>query len=265
MTSFTTSRDGTKIAFDRLGAGPSVVIASGMFCARPATQPLAEQLAERFTVFNYDRRGRGESDDTAPYAVAREVDDLAALVAEAGGTASVYGHSSGAGLALHAAAQGVPIARLVLHEPPWGDDDEQSRRDARALADDVSAAIADDRRADAIKRFMRDTGMPADMLEGMSREPGMQAIAPTMVYDLEVMGDFTGGSIPAAVVRAVDVPTLVVAGGASPDFFRDTAERLVALMHDATLAVLDGCDHSAPAEVVAPVVAEFFTRRSESR
>ena|SRR5215207_797470 len=128
MTSYVTSADGTKIAFDRLGRGSPVVVIGGLFCYRRAMQGLAEQLAPRFTVVNYDRRGRGESDDTVPYAVEREVEDLAALIAEVGGTASVYGHSSGAGLAVQAAASGVPIARLVLHEPPYGGDDEESKR-----------------------------------------------------------------------------------------------------------------------------------------
>ena len=120
MTRHVTSADGTQIAYDRLGGGPPVVLVSGLFCDRRTTSRLAETLAESFTVYNYDRRGRGDSGDTAPYAVAREVEDLAALIAEAGGSASVYGHSSGAGLALQAAARGVPITGLVLPSPPTG-------------------------------------------------------------------------------------------------------------------------------------------------
>lgn len=112
------SADGTPIVFDRLGDGPPVVLVTGALCDRSATRALAEELARTFTVINYDRRGRGDSDDTAPYAVQREIEDLAALITEAGGTAAVYGHSSGAALALHAAAHGLPITRLVLHEPP---------------------------------------------------------------------------------------------------------------------------------------------------
>jgi pimeloyl-ACP methyl ester carboxylesterase len=259
MTNHVTSADGTRLGYDRLGAGPPVVLVSGLFCTRQTTRPLAEELAGRFTVLNYDRRGRGDSGDTAPYAVEREVEDLAALVAEAGGVAAVYGHSSGAGLALRAAASGVPISRLVLHEPPYGADDEDSTRSARDLAVDIRAALAEDRRADAIRRFFADSGMPPEMIDGMSADPGMLAVAPTMVNDLEVMGDFEGGTIPEDLVRAVTVPTLVVAGGASPDFFRHTADRLVELLPDATAATLDGHDHGAPADVVAPVVATFLT------
>lgn len=259
MTNHVTSADGTRLAYDRLGSGPPVVLVSGLFCTRQTTRPLAEELAGRFTVLNYDRRGRGESGDTAPYAVEREVEDLAALVAEAGGVAAVYGHSSGAGLALRAAASGVPMSRLVVHEPPYGGEDEDSTRSARELAVDIRNALAKDRRADAIRRFFADSGMPPEMIDGMSADPGMLAVAPTMVNDLEVMGDFDGGTIPEDLVRAITVPTLVVAGSTSPDFFRRTADRLAELLPDATSATVDGHDHGAPADVVAPVVATFLT------
>ena len=179
MTRYVTSVDGTRIAFDRLGQGPPVIVVSGIFCDRTTTQPLAEQLAQGFSVLNYDRRGRGESTDTAPYAVAREVEDLAALIVEAGGAASVYGHSSGAGLALNAAASGLPIPRLVLHEPPYGPADHESTRRARELAENVRRAISEDRRADAIELFLAAAGMPPEMVEGMSGDPKMLAVAPT--------------------------------------------------------------------------------------
>lgn len=260
MTSYVTSADGTKIAFDRLGQGPPVVVVSGMFCDRQTTQELAEQLAHQFSVINYDRRGRGESGDTAPYGVEREVEDLSALIAAAGRTASVYGHSSGAGLALHAAASGLPITRLVLHEPPYGADDDESQRRALELAESVRAALAEDRRADAIKLFMADSGMPPEMIERMSSDPKMHAVAPTMPYDFEVMGDVSrGGTIPDDLVRAIRIPTLVIAGGTSPDFFRATATRIAEMLPHGMHTVLEGHDHGAPADVVAPVVAEFFT------
>jgi pimeloyl-ACP methyl ester carboxylesterase len=260
MTSYVTSADGTRIAFDRLGRGSPVVVVSGIFCDRQTTRDLAEQLAQQFSVINYDRRGRGDSGDTAPYAVEREVEDLDALIAEAGGTASVYGHSSGAGLALNAAASGLPITRLVLHEPPYGPDDDESRRGARELAETIRVAIAEDRRADAITLFLTASGMPREMAEGMSSDPKMQAVAPTMPYDFEVMGDVnSGGTIPEGLVRAIGVPTLVIAGGASPDFFRDTAARIADMLPNGTYTVLEGQDHAAPADVVAPEVAKFFT------
>lgn len=258
MSEFVTSADGTRIAFDRFGDGAAVIVVGGLFCDRQSFHPLAEQLAQQFSVVSYDRRGRGDSGDTRPYAVEREVEDLGALIDEVGGAASVYGHSSGAGLALNAAASGLPITRLVLHEPPYGADDEESQRDARELAENVRAAIAEDRRADAIKLFFTASGMPPEMAEPMASDPQMLAVAPTMPYDFEVVGDFSGGTIPERLVRALRMPTLVIAGGASPDFFRDTANRIVELLPNGKLAVLEGQDHGAPADVVAPVVAEFL-------
>src|SRR5918995_4112272 len=129
-----TSSDGTPIAFDKLSDGQPVIVVGGQLCDRALTRPTAEELAKHFTVFNYDRRGRGDSGDTAPYAVEREIEDIEAPIVEAGGTASVYGHSSGAALALHAAAAGLPITKLVLHEPPYNPEGEEERRISREYA-----------------------------------------------------------------------------------------------------------------------------------
>jgi pimeloyl-ACP methyl ester carboxylesterase len=258
MTSYVTSVDGTRIAFDRLGDGEPVVLVGGMFNDRHTTRTLAEHLARRSTVINYDRRGRGLSGDMAPYAVEHEVEDLAALIFEAGGTASVYGHSSGAGLALNAAASGLPISRLVLHEPPYGADDDESRRQARKLAHGVRAAIEGERPADAIALFFRSAGMPAEIVDEMIDDPRMLAAAPTMPYDFEVMGGFSGGAIPEELVRTITIPTLVLAGSASPRFFRDAATRIAELLPNGMHVVLGGEDHGAPADVVAPVVADFL-------
>jgi pimeloyl-ACP methyl ester carboxylesterase len=260
MTSHVTSADGTKIAFDRLGEGPAIIVISGLLCDRQTTQPLAEQLAQRFTVVNYDRRGRGDSTHTEPYAVQREVEDVAALIAEVGGQASLYGHSSGAGLALTAAASGLPVSKLVLHEPPYSADDDESRQAAREVAENVRAALMEGRPAHAIRVFLTAAGMPDEIVEAISNDPRMQALAPTMVYDHEVMGDFTGGTIPANLVQTIRIPTLVIAGGASPDFFRQIATRIVELLPDGQLSVLEGHDHGAPADVVAPVVAQFLAK-----
>lgn len=257
------STDGTRIAYEVLGSGPPVVLVAGIFCTRATLRPLAEALADRARVAVYDRRGRGDSGGAGPVppdAVAREIADLAAVIGGLGGEAAVYGHSSGAGVALRAAAAGVPITRLVLHEPPFGGNDPEATGEARAMAADVVAALDAGRPGDAITRFMADTGMPAGVLAGLAADPAMQAVAPTMPYDLAVMGDLdAGGAIPVDVARSLTVPTLVVAGGASPDFFRDTAERLAALIPGAELAVLDGHDHGAPADAVAPVVGPFLT------
>src|SRR3954453_14241422 len=141
-----TSRDGTTIAFDRLGDGPPVILVCGAMCDRALMRPTAEELAKCFTVFNYDRRGRGGRGGAAPYAVEREIEDIGALVAEAGGKASVYGHSSGAGLVLHAAAHGVPMAKIVPHDPPYAPDgDEEARRSSREYGKNLKAMLSKDR------------------------------------------------------------------------------------------------------------------------
>src|SRR5918997_6634660 len=214
-----TSRDGTPIAFDRLGEGPPVILVCGAMCDRALMRPTAEELAKHFTVFNYDRRGRGDSGDTEPYAVEREIEDIGALIVEGGGTASVYGHSSGAGLVLHAAAHGLPIAKIVLHDPPYApDDDEEARRISREYGENLKAVLSEDRRSDAVELFMTLVGMPQEMVEGMRHTPrweGLEAMAPTLAYDSEVMGD-TGrdGTIPVEVASRVTVRALVLTGGA---------------------------------------------------
>ncbi|QFG21933.1 alpha/beta fold hydrolase [Actinomadura sp. WMMB 499] len=255
MTDHVISTDGTRIAFDLLGDGPPVILVAGMFCDRRATGDLAEALAAHFTVVNYDRRGRGESGDTLPYAPEREVEDIAALIAAAGGTASVYGHSSGACLALNAAAE-LPVDRLVLNDPPYGADDAESRAAAREMAGKVVAAIAEDRRADAIKMFMTASGMPDEMAAGISADPSMQAIAPTMPYDYAVVGH--DGTIPKEKARAISMPTLILAGGTSAPFFRDAAVRLGEIIPGARVQVLEGVGHDASAEAVAEPVTAFL-------
>jgi pimeloyl-ACP methyl ester carboxylesterase len=256
---YVTSQDGTKIAFDRVGHGPPVIIVNGLLCDRSKTQKLAEYLAQSFTVFNFDRRGRGDSSDTDPYAVEREIEDIAALIKEVGGAALVYGHSSGAGLALNAAASGLAMTKLVLHEPPYGSDDEESQRSSRELALSVKAALSEGKRADAITLFMTASGLPDKVIEDIRTDPKMLAMAPTMVYDHEVMGDFErGGKIPLELVKAIRIPTLVLVGGASPDFFRDAAIQIAEILPQGNLIILEGQDHGASAEVVAPVVSAFF-------
>jgi pimeloyl-ACP methyl ester carboxylesterase len=259
MTDFVTSADGTRIAYDRLGGGRPVVVVSGIFCTRATTRELAEALAERCTVVNYDRRGRGESGDTRPYAVEREVEDLAALIAAVGGEAAVYGHSSGAGLALHAAAAELPITRLVLHEPPYGGDDDESTAHARALAEGVTEALAAGRPGDAIRLFFADTGMPESAIDAMAADPAMLALAPTMPYDLAVMGDADGGRVPTTLACAIQAPTLVLTGTASPPFFHAAAKTLTTLIPTATHQSLDAADHATPASQVAPAIVPFLT------
>jgi pimeloyl-ACP methyl ester carboxylesterase len=259
MTLFAISADGTAIAYDRSGTGEPLIIVGGIFADRSTTAELAGALSGQFSVINFDRRGRGESGNTAPYAVEREVEDIAALVEAAGGRATLFGHSAGAALSLHAAAAGLPVTRLALYEPPYGPDDELSKNQSRELAVTVKAALAEERRSDAIRLFFANFGLPEEMLDGMAADPRMLGVALTMRHDFEIMGELSrGGIIPEDVVRAVRVPTVVMAGGDSPEFFHDTASRLVALLPAGRLQVVDGCDHSAAAELVAPAVAGFL-------
>lgn len=257
------SRDGTSIAFDRLGKGPPVILVSGAMCDRALMRPTAEELAKHFTVFNYDRRGRGDSLDTAPYAVEREIEDIGVLIAEAGEEASVYGHSSGAGLVLHAAARGLPIARIVLHDPPYAPDgDEEARRISREYGENLKALLAEDRRGDAIELFMTLVGMPQETVEGMRQTPGwaaLEAIAPTLAYDSEIMGDVgRDGTVPVDQASRVAVPALVLTGGADYPWMTDVGRRLADAMPDGRHRVLEGQEHSVPPEVLVPVLAEFF-------
>jgi pimeloyl-ACP methyl ester carboxylesterase len=259
MTSYVTSADGSRIAFDRLGHGSPLIVVGGIFCDREKMRGLADAFSKWCTVINYDRRGRGQSGDGSAYAVAREIEDLGALIAAAGGSASIYGHSSGAGLALNAAAAGLAIDRLVLHEPPYGPNDNESKQGSMEMARAIRTLLAQDQRAEAIATFFSAVGVPPDVVAEWSGDPRMLAMAPTMLYDYEVMGDFEGGTVPEHHVRTVSVPTLVLAGGTSLEFFRDTASRIAELLPDGRYVVLEGQDHDADPEVVAPVVADFVT------
>jgi pimeloyl-ACP methyl ester carboxylesterase len=258
-----TSGDGTSIAFERFGEGLPVILVGGATTDRAMTRPLAEELAKVFAVINYDRRGRGDSSDTPPYAVEREVEDIGALLAEAGGMASVYGHSSGAVLALHAAARGLPVASLVMHEPPFAPEREEERRTSREYGEKLRTTLAEGRRGDAAALFMTTAGMPEEMVEGMRDEPwwaGMEAVAPTLLYDSEVMGDVSrGGTIPTELLGAVNAPTLVLCGGTSPEWMIDVGRQVAEGLPDGRLDVLEGQEHVVPPEILAPVLTEFFT------
>lgn len=258
-----TSADGTAIAFDELGDGPPVILVGGATCDRAMTRPLAEQLAGRFTVLNFDRRGRGDSGDTAPYAIERELEDLGALIAAAGGTASVYGHSSGAGLALHAAAQGLPIEKVVLHDPPYNPEDQEQKRVAREYAERLRAAVAEDRRGDALELFFALVGMPQEMIDGLRQSPRwaeLEALAHTLAYDSEVMGDrSTGGAVPRDLLPRVTSEALVLVGEQSPRFMIDIGRQIADGMPHGRLRVLAGEEHVVAPEVLAPALANFLS------
>ena len=237
------SADGTTIAYDRHGDGPPLVTAAGAFCARLTTDPLARALAERLTVLNYDRRGRGDSGDTAPYAVEREIDDLAALIGAAGGSAAVFGHSSGATLALKAAASGLPITHLVLYEPPFNPDGSFPRLPA-GLAGELAGLVADGRRGEAVE------------LRHAPFRPGLEAIAHTLAYDAAIIGD---RSLPAAMLATITIPALVITGEQSPPFLIGAARATAAALPAGQLAVLPGQTHDINPEATAPAIIGFLS------
>jgi pimeloyl-ACP methyl ester carboxylesterase len=255
------SKDGTAIAFDRSGQGPTVILVGGAFQYRaidPPTAHLAALLAEHFTVFHYDRRGRGESGDTQPYAIEREVEDLEALIQEAGGPAFVFGMSSGGVLALDAAARGLAITKLAVYEPPFNSGDEQARQAAEHYTRQLTALLNEGRRGDAVALAMTTWGAPAEAMADMRQTPIwplFEAVAPTLAYDNAIMGD---GSVPTDRLTSIPVPTLVMAGGASPAFMQDAAQAVAHALPNAKRRTLEGQTHDVAPQVLAPVLLEFF-------
>jgi pimeloyl-ACP methyl ester carboxylesterase len=244
------------IAFDRLGDGPPVIIVLGAFNRRDTGAPLAAALATKHTVFNYDRRGRGESGDSAPYAVEREIEDLDELVQRAGGSAAVFGFSSGAALALAAAVHGVAITRLALFDLPLALAPVPGMRDHAGALD---ALVTSGRRGEAVEYFQRRiVGIPEPVVEQMRHapfRPALEAMAHTLVYEVQILGD---GAVPMEKARALRVPTLALAAGAAPPFMRATAEALAREMPDARALVLDGATHDLVPDVLAPPLLTFL-------
>jgi pimeloyl-ACP methyl ester carboxylesterase len=267
-----TSKDGTSIAYDRSGEGPAVILVDGALCFR-AFGPmgaLAALLAPHCTVCAYDRRGRGESGDTAPYAVEREVEDIEALIDAAGGSAGLYGISSGAFLALEAAHQlPAKITKLALYEPPCSLDEAGIRR-WMAYRTQLDQLLAAGRRGDAVTLFMRHVGAglasdessaPQDAGAQLRQSPIwpiFEAVAPTLAYDSAVMGD---SSVSAEQVAAVTVPLLALAGGASPAWMQQAAQAIADAAPNARYGILEGQTHEVASEVLAPVLIEFFIAR----
>ncbi|MQY08962.1 alpha/beta fold hydrolase [Actinomadura macrotermitis] len=254
------SADGTVIAFDRLGDGPPLVLVSGASCDHQVHTALAAGLAEHFTVVNYDRRGRGESGDTPPYAVEREIDDIAAVIdAAGGGPAHLFGASSGATLTLHAAAAGLPVTRLALWEPPFALDDEAARAWLELRAT-LEGLIAAGRNGDAVETFMLNVGVPPQLVAGMKGSPawpGLERIAPTLAYDGAVQGD---GRPPHHLFPKITMPVLVLEGEESPEDMRRSAQALLAALPGARHAVLKGQGHQFAPELMVPALVEFFSR-----
>lgn len=251
------STDGTDLAYDVAGSGPPIVLVAGAFNTRSTTAPLAALLERRLTVFNLDRRGRGDSGDTPPYAVEREVEDLAAVIAAAGGEASIFGYSSGAVLALEAAASGLAIMRLALYEPPFLLDDSRPRPRAD-LGQSVAALVSAGRRGEAVELYQTEgIGMPAEVvvqLRDAPFRPGLEAIAHTLPYDAAITGDL---SLPTERLASISTPALVLAGADSAPFMRDGARAAADALPHGRLHVLPGQTHHIDPAVTGPVVEEF--------
>jgi pimeloyl-ACP methyl ester carboxylesterase len=254
------SKDGTTIAFEKVGQGPAIVLVDGALAYREyfGGRLLAAELAKDFTVITYDRRGRGESGDTQPYAVEREVEDIEALIDDAGSPVYLYGFSSGAVLALQAASRlSDKIAALALHEPPFGADDDQARQEFAIFTRRMSELLAAGKRGDAVAFFFADM-LPPDMIEGMRQSPEwplMESVAHTLAYDNAVLGD---GSVPAGSARAATTPVLVLDGELSDDFKHEAADAVTQAMPNARRITIEGQSTLVSPEILAPVLREFF-------
>lgn len=257
------SKDGTPIAFDRSGKGPALIIVDGALCYRASgpSGPMARLLAEHFTVYTYDRRGRGDSGDTAPYAIEREIEDLAALINEAGGTAFVYGISSGAALALEAASRGLPIRKLALYESPCIVDGTHAPLPVDFLSR-LNGLVAANRRSDAVKMFLRLVDLPSVaimMMPLLPAWPKLKAVAHTLPYDITIVQDNQRGRpFQAGRWSAATMPTLAMDGGKSPAWIRNGMRALAGALPNATFQTLAGQTHMVKASALAPVLTEFF-------
>jgi pimeloyl-ACP methyl ester carboxylesterase len=256
----TTAPDGTTLAYERIGQGPAVVFVPGVFNLRDTCAPIAAELAADFTCLTYDRRARGDSGNTQPYAIEREVEDLRAMIDVAGGRATVFGYSSGATLALRAAADGLPIDRLFLYEPPFRFDN-QPPAPAADLPQRLQRMVDEGRGADVVTTFqLEGIGMPPDVVAGIRQAPffaRLEAIAQSVVHDATITGSMP---VPTPAMAAVQVPTVVMRGGQTWPMLAVAAERLAALLPHATLRVLtDAADHGLEPRSTAAAIRELTT------
>ncbi len=262
---FITSKDGTKIAYECQGNGPALILVGGGLDDGSENRQHMPELAKYFTVYNYARRGRSESGDTLPYALAREIEDIEALIAEAGGPVYLFGASSGGALVLEAAMAGVNAAKLAVYEVPYSVEDYMiaAWQDYRTRLD---AALATGDLDQALTLFMRLAGSSDEGVEGAKQSeywPGMLKVAPTLAYDAACLGD---GRVPAERLTAITQPTLVLTGtvmaeGMSelqPSFFADAAKLVADSIPHAEHRVLEGQSHIVDSSTLAKALNEFF-------
>jgi pimeloyl-ACP methyl ester carboxylesterase len=262
-----TSKDGTTIAFDQMGQGPSLILVGGATTTRADAALVSAALASYFTVFAYDRRGRGDSGDTPPYVVEREVEDIESLLDEAGGTGFLYGHSSGAILALEAALlHSAKVTKMALYEPPFIIDD--SRAPVGDMVSSLNALLASGRRGEAVEYFMTCVGTPGEMMAQMRQSPmwpRLEAVAPTLAYDATIAQDTEQGD-PRSLRKwmSLTIPTLILDGTVffgrqeGHEFMRHGADELARVLPAAQRRTLEGQDHGPSNETLVPALKEFF-------
>jgi pimeloyl-ACP methyl ester carboxylesterase len=258
-----TSKDGTRIAYDVLGQGPPLVIVNGALSVRTFTfaRKMAEELAKSFRVYNYDRRGRGDSTDAQPYSVQREVEDLAALCKAAGGKPFVFGLSSGAALALEAAASGVPMAGLLAYEPPYTQADPNDKTDAAGFEPTLKDFVAAGKRDAAVAYFLRTVGVPGVAVAIMKLLPMwkvMRGVAHTLPYDAAVMDGF---KVPTARLAKVKAPTWLVAGAKTTPSLKLAAAAAAKAVPGAQHRLLPKSNHGVKPAAIAPLLREAFAAR----
>ena len=260
------SKDGTTIAYERSGDGPALILVDGALCSRAfgPSPKLVPLLARHFTVYAYDRRGRGQSADTHPYSPAREVEDIAALVEAAGRSAFLLGLSSGGALALEAAASGLPVNRVVAYEPPYVDDSGEGG--GAAYEGELQRLLAEGDRGGAVKYFMKDmVGAPAPFVMMMRLMPWiwrkLEAVAHTLPYDAAVMTAFR---IPRARFASIGVPALVMNGTKTDPRLRKAAQTIADAIPGACHRELARQTHNVKPDVLTPAVVKFFTASTAS-
>ena len=254
-----TSQDGTRIAYEKAGQGPAVILVLGALNSRKSGVRLSRLLASRFSAVVYDRRGRGDSTDTAPYSPRREVEDVAALIEAVGGTACLYGHSSGGAIALQAAhTLHKQVTKLAIYEVPYSLD-AGAREAATEYQGRLKTLLASRRYGDAVALFVRSVGVSDKQVRAMrhmSMWRGLEALAPTLAYDSEVLG--RGHSLPRALLARITAPTLVMHGGAGAPSMRDAAQAVCESMPNAQLLTLARQTHGVSPKALAPLLEKFF-------
>lgn len=261
-----TSKDGTIITYDRIGKGPTIILVDGALQYRAfdqGTVQLANLLKDHFTVYYYDRRGRGDSTDTQPYAIEREIEDIEALINIAGGCTFIFGISSGGALAMEATIKlDNKIRKLAVYEVPYNSD-ENARQAWKEYRQRLNELLNAGNKKDALALFMMLTGMPADQVPEMHKHPMwpmLEAVAHTLAYDAAILGE--DASVPLERAARIAVPTLIMAGEASYPFMHTTAKALANAIPNAQHLTLKGQTHEVAAEAIAPVLIGFFTIRN---